>query len=180
MSRPLARAVMMLGALVSLSCRGEAPVPTDPSAVDTPSFARGGEPARSHVASQHWREPFAAVVHACDGDVIGLAGTAHHKVAAFATPSARVHFRLHSNLQGVGGVGVPSGTRYRLVEVAGANYNYEADGLAPFETNHILNYRLIGAGPNNDRVVRVRFHITIAANGHVAVARHHVDAECEK
>jgi hypothetical protein len=161
-------------AVLLAACSPSEPQPTSP----LPSLGLGNDPDRIRIREQR-REPFTTTGAGGCLEPIILTGMANFILQAQDNPADNVHFRLHSNLQGVSGVGALSGNRYQLAQVVNATYNYVED-LEPrrFETTQIFRYRLIGQRPHNNSWVNISLHITITPNGETTSSWSRVEAEC--
>ena len=137
----------------------------------------GNSPDRSRVRDQR-REDFSLVVIGCISEPLVVTGRANFILQAQDNPADRVHFRLHTNLQGVSGVAQVTGTRYHLSEETNATYNYVFLESPKFETTQIYRYRLIGNGPLNNSWVNVSLHITITPDGTITSTFMRADARC--
>jgi hypothetical protein len=162
------------GGLVVAACAGsESAPPTGPR------LGLGNDPDRIKIFDQR-REPFTATVSAsCNGEPVLVTGTMNVVSQAQDNPSDNVHFRSHTNLQGVSGIGLVSGDRYHLTQSFNATYNYEAFLDPPrFETTQIFRYRLVGPHPNNNTWFNIGVHTTITPDGRIASMWTEVEGRC--
>ncbi len=161
-------------AVVLAACSPSEPQLTSP----LPSLGLGNDPDRIRIREQR-REPFTTTGAGGCLEPIILTGMANFILQAQDNPAENVHFRLHSNLQGVSGVGALTGNRYRLAQVFNATYNYAEDlESSRFETTQIFRYRLIGQRPHNNSWVNISLHITITPEGRTSSMWSRVEAEC--
>src|SRR5688572_15018240 len=111
---------MCIGVAAALAaCSAGESAPTG----SVPRFGRGNDPDRIRIREHH-QEPFMALVSAsCNGEAVAVTGTLNYTLQAQDNPADNVHFRLHTNLQGVSGVGAVSGNRYHLTQVHNVTYN---------------------------------------------------------
>jgi hypothetical protein len=163
----------LAAAMLAVACSGSESTPTAP----VPRLGLGNDPDRIRVRDQR-REPFiATVAAACNGESIVVTGTANYILQAQDNPGGNVHFRLHTNLQGVSGVGAVSGDRYHLTQVHNATYNY-AFLEERFETTQVFRYRVIGQHPNNNTWLNVSLHTTITPDGKISSTWFRLEQRC--
>jgi hypothetical protein len=168
------RGLAVAATLVIAACAGsESAPPTGPR------MGLGNDPDRIKIFDQR-REPFTATVSAsCNGEPVIVTGTMNVVSHAQDNPSDNVHFRLHTNLQGVSGVGAVSGNRYHLTQVHNATYNYEAFLDPPrFETTQVFRYRLVGQGANNNTWLNIAVHTTITPDGSITSTWTELEIRC--
>ena len=162
----------IVATILVAGCGESARAPTAP----VPLLGLGNDPDRIRIREQR-REPFALTVVGCLSEPMVVTGSANYILQAQDNPAENVHFRLHTNLQGVSGVSA-SGTRYHLVETFNATYNYVFLGVTRFETTQIYRYRLIGDGPQNNAWVNISLHTTITPDGRISSTRREAEAGC--
>ncbi|MGQ0715209.1 MAG: hypothetical protein ACT4PJ_16040 [Gemmatimonadaceae bacterium] len=163
----------MAASVILTACSGSEGSPT------APRLGLGNDPDRIKIFDQQ-RTPFTATVSAsCNGEPVVVSGTMNTVSQAQDTPSDNVHFRLHTNLQGVSGVGAVSGNRYRLSQVHNVTYNYEAFLDPPrFETTQIFRYRLVGQRPDNNTWFNVGVNTTVTPDGRITSTWSEVEGRC--
>lgn len=107
----------------------------------------------------------------CTGEDVELSGTIH-LVSQLQPDGSEVS---HFNFQGVSGVGLTSGTKYRASSVDHVRL------AAPFPSDitSVRSLRLISRGPEDDLLVRFLFHITVNANGEVTAEVEDVTSKCK-
>ena len=170
-------------AIGATACEDGHQLATSPADHLEAGFAKSGATgARSNAAEEHRREPFSTSVTACNDDQVALAGTLHMRLMAFANPADRVHFQLHTNLQDVNGVGVPSGMHYRLIENHIVNYNYAAfdddEPTGSYVTAQSFRSRLVPNRTGDSREITVRLHITINGQTEPVVSWFTIEGGC--
>ncbi|MBA3554890.1 MAG: hypothetical protein H0W29_09070 [Gemmatimonadales bacterium] len=79
--------------------------------------------------------------------------------------------------RGTSGVGLTSGTRYRQVGVTKGNLNIHEP--VPVTESFVNQLNLISAGSRPNLTIHESFHITINANGEIAVVRETERVECK-
>jgi hypothetical protein len=95
---------------------------------------------------------------------------------AVETPAGRTRVTTHFNPQGVSGVS-SSGVPYRGVGVTRTTASEAV--LGPGETVTFVNvFRLVGPGPDDDRHVTTRTHVTVTPGGEVVVDSAETELEC--
>ena len=163
----------VVATLVLVACAGSETIPTT-----APRLGRGNDPDRIRVREQS-REPFTLTVIGCLSEPLVVSGSVNSILQGQDNPADNVHFRFHTNLQGVSGLGEITGTRYHLAQVHNATLNYVAFLDPPrFETNQLSRYRLIGSGPDNNSFVDVMYHITVTPNGRITRSSFEAEARC--
>jgi hypothetical protein len=163
----------IVAALLLAACAQSERAPTAP----LPLLGLGNDPDRIRIRDQR-REPFTLTVVGCLDAPIVVTGSVNYILQAQDNPADNVHFRLHTNLQGVSGVSATTGTRYRLAETFNATYNYVFLESPRFETTQIFRYRLIGDRPRNNSWVNISLHTTITPDGRISSTRSEAEAGC--
>lgn len=97
------------------------------------------------------------------GEFVHITGDIHNVISVTARPNGGFHFREHTNFQGVGGVGLTSGDKYRVVETV----DFEEDIAAGSEVTLEGIEKILEQGAGGDQILRESAHITINANGDV-------------
>jgi hypothetical protein len=101
------------------------------------------------------------VSNACTGELITFTGQSHLVIHTTATAAGTFETTIHSNLQDVSGTSAPSGATYRF-QAASTTVTTVAPGS---ETTTVIEFRVIGPGADNNLLVRVVHHLTVAATG---------------
>ena len=106
----------------------------------------------------------------CAGEDVEITGYIHLLSHTQRDGSVIGHF----NYQHVTGVGLTSGTPYRVSAVDQLRL------AAPFpsQIQSVRSFHLTGPGPGNDLLVTALYHITVSANGDVSVAIDDLTARC--
>lgn len=177
MPRYLVLALSFAGAIAACSDADRSPTAPPPSLVSTGGQGLGNDPDRIRVFD-HRTDPFTAAAAGCISEPVVLTGTVHYLLHAQDNPGERVHFTLHTNLQGVSGVGQVTGTRYRLSQEHNVTYNYSFLETSQFETNQIFRYRLVGQGPDNNFWINISFHLTVTPDGRITSTSTRAEARC--
>jgi hypothetical protein len=110
------------------------------------------------------------------GEYIQLSGTLHYLTHTTFDNKGGAHIVFHSNYQGVTGVGLTTGTKYRAT--GGSHYTYTTRGL-PFTTTSTSNFGLIGQGRDNKFTFHYNFHITVNANGELTATVSNFRVRCK-
>ncbi len=116
------------------------------------------------------------VFNPCTGDIIPFTGNMHVVVAATEDASGGFHFDLESNVSGVTGVGVPSGTTYQGVGGFWTEFNGEPP--FPFEATLTDVFGLISAGSSPNFVFAITLHITVNADGTITAQVTRISITC--
>ena len=109
--------------------------------------------AAASTVTTHVRTPvsgllFASCANGGAGEDVALSGTLHEVFHTTVDSTGGFHVRQQFNQQGVGGTGQTTGVKYR---VTGGNV-LELNMKAASEQTLVNNFRVIGAGPDNDFV----------------------------
>jgi len=112
------------------------------------------------------------------GDIVVLSGTLHDVFHITVDSRGGLHLTTHDNPQGVRGVGLASGTRYRGTGVTRSGINVGRVG-SPFTLTFVNNFRIIGQGPGNNFLVHDNFHVTVNANGAVTALVDNFTIDCK-
>jgi hypothetical protein len=137
------------------------------------AFAAPAQPA-SGVSVDRFPVSF-TLFNPCTNELVDLSGMA---ITVLDTTPEDNHFRFHSNDIGVKGIGQTTGARY--VEVATISIVLQGEFVNGqfVEQNTIRNLRLITAGGGNNAVAfNITYHLTINANGEVAIEFVHAAPE---
>lgn len=109
-----------------------------------------------------------------EGEWVVLEGAVHLLIQGKMTP--RAHLGIHLNAQGISGVGQTTGLQYQ--GNGAANLTINADDLDPLIVTAVVNANLISHGPDDNRKLKIRIHITINANGEITAVVKDIEAEC--
>lgn len=119
--------------------------------------------------------PFDQTIFGCT-EPIAFTGSLHFVVTETITPSGSQHFMSHAQPQGVTGTGLVSGAKYQATGATIQSVTMAAGGA---QTNsYVNNFRLIGQGPEENRLVHENFHVTFNANGELTVIHDNFSFEC--
>ena len=110
------------------------------------------------------------------GELVLVEGTLHIQ-QHITINNNRVTIKSHFQPQGAGGTGLTTGDSYNATGVT-----QEVDTLplvgGAAEFTFINNFRLIGAGPDNNLQVHQTIHVTINADGTVTSVVDNTSVEC--
>jgi hypothetical protein len=170
-----ARLPLVLGSMVMwllAACQSE-PIATDFSEREEPSFAAATQ-------TQSSRFPidltfFVPCANGGLGELVALSGQLHDVFHLTLDGRGGFHVKTHSNPQGVSGVGLTTGTRYRGTGVTQERFNVKIGERNTF----INNFRIVGRGPGNNFLVHENVHLTINANGVASSFHDHFRASCK-
>jgi hypothetical protein len=106
----------------------------------------------------------------CTGETVLISGTIHFVTQTQADGSFVGHF----NYQNMPGLGLTSGTIYRVSAVDQLRLS------APFPSsiNSVRSFHLISLGSENNLLITFLFHITVNANGEVTASIDDSHAQC--
>jgi hypothetical protein len=123
--------------------------------------------------------PTAVLPDPCTGEDVHVTGTIHLVTVVTVDASGSTHTEMHFNVQGVSGVGLTSGTRYRGIHTE--THSSNTAGPAPSEFTTRINIMLISEGGSSNLTIRdALLHVTVNANGTVTASIDHLAlAECQ-
>jgi hypothetical protein len=107
------------------------------------------------------------------GETIHLTGTLLN-ISHVTTNRNHATITTHVNPQGLGGVGLTSGRKYRGT---GVSKSVVTLGVGQTQT-FVENFRLIGQGPGNNLLLHENLHVTVNANGEVTAEHDNFSFEC--
>jgi hypothetical protein len=111
------------------------------------------------------------------GESVVLSGSLH--VLATATINGNnVSSSTHTQPQGVSGLGLTTGDKYRATGVTRYDTNFDNVDF-PIVTTYVNNFRIIGQGPGNNFTVHQTIHMTINANGDVTADVDNYKIDCK-
>ena len=116
----------------------------------------------------------------CISEPIELTGTILFVFHFSQDANGGFHSSLLTQAQGIGGVGLISGSKYRFVGTSKNNFNGTFDPFnpGPMESTMINHFRIIGQGAAPNSHLVSRSHITINANGTLTVINTSSSLEC--
>jgi hypothetical protein len=113
------------------------------------------------------------------GELVELSGNIHVLFHVTFDGRGGFHAISHFQQQGVSGIGLTTGDRYRSTWVTQNQWNgKEWNGTVGFENTFADNLRIIGPGPGNNFLVHRNVHITVASNGDVTTFVDNSRVEC--
>ncbi len=111
------------------------------------------------------------------GEDVYLTGELHIVSAVVFNGTGGLTLQSHYQPMGVSGVG-STGTQYRATGITRDTLTVAAASL-PFTATYVNNFRIIGAGPDNNYLVHETFHATVNANGTVTTSVDNFSMECK-
>lgn len=167
--------LLALAALAALACDRPATAPD--IAVADAATARSSSRASARSVSQRFPiqlEVFVPCAAGGSGETVVLSGELHDVFHISVSASGNVVVKLHDNPQGVGGVGLTTGAKYR-----GTGVTQETFGLRVGVTDTFVNnFHIVGQGPGNNFVVHELVHLTVNANGELTALVETSRVEC--
>jgi hypothetical protein len=133
--------------------------------------------AQATTTTTNLELPLSTTLAACTGELIDFTGTIHLVIQSVTTPSGTFKITIHSNNQDVSGTGTQSGATFRFQAIA--NTTELSSVVAAQETTTIIDFRIIGPGPNNNFLLQETFHVTVNANGEATATVNQISAKCE-
>lgn len=120
--------------------------------------------------------PFDQVLSGCT-EPIAFTGSLHLVTTETRSASGNLHVMTHAQPQGVSGTGLITGATYQGTGVTQQSLSINAP--LPYTESFINNFRLIGQGPDNNRLVHENFHVTVNANGEVTTVHDNFMVDCK-
>jgi len=139
-----------------------------------PAFADDSRPVTTHVTI-----PVDGYVYdscaAPPRELIYVSGSILSVTHVTLDAGGHFHAVFHGNSQGVDGVGLTSGARYRAI--SGGQF-VQAEGEVGRQLTLIYRYLLISRGPAANAVAAEVIHYTVNANGTVTALHEFMGSEC--
>ena len=109
------------------------------------------------------------------GETVFLYGNLHdvYHITYNSAGGYRLHYSY--NPQGISGLGDITGTKYQATGITLGG----STGQLGYEETFVNNFRIIGAGTDNNFLVHETFHITINADGTVTASHDNFSVECK-
>ena len=111
------------------------------------------------------------------GEDVFLTGDLHVVSVVVLNGAGGVALQSHFQPMGVSGVG-STGTKYQATGVTRDTFTAAAESM-PFTETYVNNFRIIGAGPDNNYLVHETFHVTVDAERNVSTFVDNFTAECK-
>ena len=109
------------------------------------------------------------------GELVALSGELHAVFSVTADAHGGRHVSTHFNNQGVAGVGLTTGDKYR--GTGNNRFNSNAQG-AMSEFTFVNNFHVISAGGDSNLLLHETVHVTITANGEIAASTVNIIVGC--
>jgi hypothetical protein len=122
---------------------------SQPSTIDPPSFAK--------ISNEKF--PISGLLfNSCPPEeLLAFEGSFHVLVTGETTPTT-ADLKIHTNTQGIEGIGLTSGDRYSVIQNTKDDFELSADGS--FEEEFDIRFRLIRQGSDDNFWLRVTLRIT--------------------
>lgn len=108
------------------------------------------------------------------GEEIEFSGDIHVRWSITVDSDGGFHGSVTENYQGVGGVGLTTGTRYRSTAAVSETFN----GKVGENYTLVVGIRYVGQGRGNNFVTTIKQHYTVNANGEVTTFIDDSSIEC--
>ena len=108
------------------------------------------------------------------GEEVVLRGTLHLLFRTTIDNRGGFHSKFHAQPQGLSGVGLTTGDRYRGTGVTQDKFNGRVGSTFTF----VNNFNIIGQGPGNNAMIHQNFHVTVNARGQVTAVVDNFRATC--
>jgi len=104
----------------------------------------------------------------CTGDIFLVTGTVHVVQTSTSAGAGGRHATLHVNFQSANGVSLTTGIQYQVISTQAISVNIASP--LPFEQTVQVIVKLVGSGPEDNFSLQIQIHVTVNANGEVAVS----------
>ena len=111
------------------------------------------------------------------GELVLLEGDLHTLIT-FTVNGNNISGKTHFQPQGVSGIGLTTGDKYRGTGVTQDHFKGSLQN-GQFTQTFVNNFRIIGQGPGNNFLFHENTHITVNANGEVTVVHDNLSVECK-
>jgi hypothetical protein len=111
------------------------------------------------------------------GEDVAVSGNVHFRVQLTILEN-KASGMVFANVQGGTGVGLVSGDEYRWTGTAKDNVHQSFESNR-FELTSVLNRHLVGQGGASNLVITAIFHVTVNANGDLAVTFGKATVHCK-
>lgn len=112
------------------------------------------------------------------GEDVLLEGNLHVLLHLTDDSNGGFHGKMKNQPQGVRGYGALTGDMYQGNGVTQQTISI-GSGSLPFTTTFVSNFLIIGQGSGNNYLAHTRYHLTVNANGDVAVEIDEVMVDCK-
>ncbi len=110
------------------------------------------------------------------GEDVVFEGDIHVLITSTVDSGGAARFRVHSQPQGLAGVGQYTGDKY---QASGVTQETEVFGQSGAEATFVNNFHLIGQGPGNNFTVHQLTHVTVNASGEITASTDHFTTSCK-
>ena len=111
------------------------------------------------------------------GEVVQVSGRLHDTIHVTTNDN---HFvvKLHTQPQGIRGVGLTTGTKYQGTGVTQERFGGSLSN-GQFSDTFVNNFRIIGQGPGNNLLIHQNLHVTFNAKGELTAELDHLSITCK-
>jgi hypothetical protein len=155
---------------------------TDDTSVANPAGPEALTPAAASVFHDNFAVPVDEVVfvpcaNGGAGEDVHLTGSLHVLVHETVNGN-RFNVKLHFQDQGVSGIGLSTGDKYRRTGATQERFGGSFVN-GQFSDTFTNSFNVIGQGPGNNFLVHQTFHVTLNANGVVTAFVDNFSVECK-
>lgn len=149
---------------------------------DGPVGPRGLERSAADVTTTNVIFPLEAEIfvpcaNGGSGEIVALSGNVHD-LFHVALNGDRYKAKVHTQPQGIRGVGLTTGDSYRGTGVTQETFGGSlVNGQA--SSTFVNNFHVVGAGPGNNFMIHEVLHVTINANGETTGTVDHLSVTCK-
>ena len=121
-------------------------------------------------------ETFVPCANGGAGEIVVLSGNLHDLFHVTINGN-RFKVKVHSQPQGIRGVGQTTGDRYRGTGVTQETFGGSlVNGQA--SSTFVNNFRIVGQGPGNNFAIHEVVHVTLNARGELTAIAEHLSTTC--
>lgn len=155
---------------------------SETSYLEGPLGPRGLNPAAAVVSTTNFNFPVDIIVFVpCAdggaGEFVELSGNLHDLFHLMINGN-RFVLKVHTQPQGVRGVGLSTGDKYRGTGVTQETLSGSLVNGQLSDT-FVNNFRIIGQGPGNNFLVHENLHVTVNANGQLTAIVGNASVSCK-
>jgi hypothetical protein len=167
---------LSLVAVLTLAACAEPPTSHGVAAVPS-TVLLSASPSTSHSTLPLNASVWVGCANGGAGESVQLSGSLRIHSFTLVDGDGGIHVRTQVQPDGVKGLGLATGTRYRGTGGT-TEHEYEAEDGTPAEYSLINNFRIIGQGPGNNLLVHTNVHQTVNADGEVTASVNITSTEC--
>jgi hypothetical protein len=111
------------------------------------------------------------------GELIQISGNLHFLTSTTLDQAGGFHFSQQASPQGVAGLGLTTGDKYRATGVTRTDFSSTSSGALQF--SFLNRFYVVGQGPDNNFSIQETEHVTITPDGTVTVSFDNISITCK-